>query len=80
MTQSSLVFLECTLADTSFFLSSAHGQKCVLLMAEQTMSNQEMKRKKKDPLKVKAHFWANDLITLALDLEMKNQTFCFLGT
>ena len=44
------------------------------------MSNQEMKRKKKDPLKVKAHFWANDLITLALDLEMKNQTFCFLDT
>lgn len=80
MTQSSVVFLECTLADASFFSSSAHGQKCIHLMAEQTMSNQEMKRKKRNPLKVKAHFWANDLITLALDLEMKNQMFCFLGT
>ena len=77
MTQTSLVFLECTLADTSFFSSSAHGQKYVLLMAEQTMSNQEMKRKKKNPLTVEAQLWANDLVTLALDLQIKNQTFCF---
>ena len=48
-------------------------------MAEQTMSNQEMKRKNKNPLKVEAQLWANDLITLALDLQMKNQTFCFFG-
>lgn len=34
-----------------------------------------MKREKKNALQVKAHFWANDLRTVALDLEMKNQTF-----
>lgn len=36
-----------------------------------------MKRKKKTPLKVKADFGANDLITLASDLGLKNQTFFF---
>lgn len=77
VTQLSLMSLEVHICRHYLFSSSTRGEKCVLVMAKQTMNNKIMKRKKKTPLKVKADFGANDLITLASDLGLKNQTFFF---